>query len=686
MLSDITRLTELYLHAEGLLPENESWWSYHRQAVQTASLDQLKLLVDANIPADFWVFVDLDLKKGSFTVVVKEAGNIPHLDRPQHLFWQGSGGSQSDAIRNTPHKLVSKKNECSITKVVAPLRSILERYCQTTVPGKNEKQQSGPLFWNRSRLEDRKWLEQIVNLLGSKREELDECLQREFPSLKSGQKALVVLTIGRKPIGEWELFRRYLIAVRMRAGISGGASLLDEKEWEPIAKQHEGLCPLCKETGILLDQWTAVAELSCYQLTDPYRTSYQHRDVGFNLSSFKLCRTCTDLLYVFKQRLLKALAERPIGGNECLILPSIKLVPMKLNDRRALVNTLKDIWGGSMNQAAEAEQQLLYRLGQLPSYATVSFVFGDAVTTGETKNVRRLDKLNVVFPDVLPSRILKIAEAITKANQRLDSLWALVRGVSASYWKVDEDLFLLHRLFAPSWEEKKRSKSKRRAEVERYLRAIFYGEDAPPYEIASDAYENLVAAYKRMRDGRDEKAKYSLSNFTGNILALLVLMDQLRSPAMKDITPNQFPFSAMPELGQFIDSHPLLRDGTLRAPFVVGCLFAYAEHLQKPNTRLAAYTWLGTLTLRYDDILQGIYPRCLEYIKTKEKFIDSQRLQELMKAICHYDVGRVDHDRAATVAFCHGWAVGRDFIFKKKTKPEGGPGDAGNQSCSPRDK
>ena len=154
---------------------------------------------------------------------------------------------------------------------------------------------------------------------------------------------------------------------------------------------------------------------------------------------------------------------------------------------------------------------------------------------------------------------------------------------------------------------------------------------------------------------------------------------------MDSMEPNQFKFTSMPELGQFISAHPLLRDGTLRAPFLVGCLFAYAERLQKPNTRLAAYAWLGTLALNYGDILQGIYPRCLEYIKTKEKIVDSKRLQELMKAICHYDVGRLDRDRAATVAFCHGWAVGRDFIFKKKVKPEGGPGNDGNESGGPKE-
>lgn len=690
MLTDITRLTEVYLHAQGALPENVSWASYHREAIRTASLDHLKLFVDADIPADFWVSIDLDTSKKSsskderFSVSVKEAGNVSQDERWRHLFWQGSGGAKSDEIRNTPHKLVSKTKEYSIKDAIAPLRTILNRYCNIKAE-KKKVEASRPLFWDRGSLEDRGQLEQLLNLLEQNQEAIDLCLQGtkdhegKFPSLKPRQKAFVVLTIDGKPIGDWELFRRYSLGVRMRAGLSGGPKLFEGTDWKSISKEYEGVCPLCKEPGVLLDQWTAVAELSCYQLTDPYHTSYQHQD-----ASFKLCLACADLLFVFKQRLLKILAERRIGGNECLTLPSIKLVPSAPNDRRALFKTLIDVWGTSTSKSAAAERRLLHRLGQLPSYATVSFVFGDAVTTGETKNVRRLDKLNVVFPDVLPSRILKIAKAITETNRRLEILWALTHGDTATYWKVDEDLFLLHRLFAPYWEEKKRSKSNRRAEVERYLRAIFYGEDVSAHEVASDANENIVAAYKRIRDGKEENDKYALSNSTGNIFALLVFMDELRSAAMDNTDPIQFEFSSMPELSRFISSHPLLRDGTLRAPFVVGCLFAYTEYLQKPNTRLAAYTWLGTLALTYEDILQGIYPRCLEYIKTKEKFVDSQRLQELVQAICHYDVGRLDRDRAATVAFCHGWAVGRDFIFKKKAKPEGGQGNVGNESDSPK--
>lgn len=126
----------------------------------------------------------------------------------------------------------------------------------------------------------------------------------------------------------------------------------------------------------------------------------------------------------------------------------------------------------------------------------------------------------------------------------------------------------------------------------------------------------------------------------------------------------QFEFKAMPELERFIAMYPLLKDNQYRAPFFVGCLFSYAEYLQKDSSRLGVYNWLGTMTLAYDDIVNGLYHKVLNYIKNKEKIIESARLGELTQAIAYYDNGRCDNDRVALTAFCHGWAVGRSFILR----------------------
>lgn len=670
MIQDIMKISELYL--KSLTSKGFSWREYHDRISRDAALDDLSLLVDATIDAKYVVFINVDTQSQNCQVGgVKETTVMTDEDRFKHLFWRGSGGAKSDNIRNTPHKLFSTKKDFSTRKMIKPLKTIFDQYC-TVQKGKKrnkEKEMVGPLFWDRTKTEESEWMRDVIYILEKGEKEIDDKVKRDFPTLKPGESLFVVLTINDKPVGDYELFRRYLLFVKLRAGIKGGSKKfckeLENKKLLEVSSELKGICPSCGRDVPLLNQWSTIAELSLYQLTDLFHRPYEHPG-----SSFKLCQACSDLLYVFKQWLLRRMTKR-IGGNECLVLPSIKLFPTDRKNLRGLYQTLTSLWDASSDQAVAGERRLMHRLGQLPSYATVSFIFGDAITTGESQNVRRMDKLNLVFPDVLPSRLSKIAMGLELANKRLDEIWASTHSTKCP-WSVQDDFYVLYELFHPPWEEKKkqRDKSRRRPEMERYLHAIFYGEKILPIEVAADCQPNLVDAFKKMRKSEKEEDRYAISNYMGRLLTLYVFLDTLEEK--KEVRQmSDFKFIQMPKLGEFVAQHPLLRRGEFLSPFFVGCVFSYAEHLQKKSKRLAAYNWLGTLALSYDDILQGIYPKSLEYIKNKEKIVGSPRLQELMKAICHYDQGRCENDRVATVTFCHGWAVGRDFIFK----PKGGEKD-----------
>lgn len=665
MLKDIKQLTELYLHSTRKLPEGKSWSDYHDNIVQTAPKDAVGLLTDAN-PKDkckYALFVNVDTKNKTFEVKDYVEINALH-DWSSHLFWQGSGGAQSDKIRNTPHKIYSKNGDFSIDNFIAPLRTMLDDYCQIG-EGKTY-QKTGPLFWDKDRIDEREWLENIINILEHNKERIGEQVKRKFPSLRQNGSVFVGIIIDGKPIGEYELFRRYLLFIRTRAGVQGGSDKFRNKIATNVFNELKGICPSCLEEKPILDQWQSIAELSFYQTTNKNHLSY-----FFPNSTFKLCQSCADLLFIFKQHLLENLT-RKLGGNECLVLPSIKLIPSDKDEKRRLYESLKGLWGVSDSDVSSAEGRLLYKLGQLPSYATVTFIFGDYITTGKSKNVRRLDELNIIFPDVLPSRLSQIANTIRDTNTYLNEMWSLTVRSWNCTWNIRDDFQLLQNLFQPKWEEKKKDKSRRRSEIERYLRAIFYGHETSFNEIAEDCHSNLLSAFRTSRTGKDDSDKYALINYIGDVLSLMVFIYKMKilsgsKKEAKDMIENtKFEFTSMPDLGKFIEMHPLFKDNQYLAPFLVGCLFSYAENLQKDNSRLAAYNWLGTMALSYEDILQDIYPKVLNYITNKEKIVTSPRLQELMKAISYYDKGRCDNDRVAIVAFCHGWAVGRDFIYKKK--------------------
>lgn len=683
MLKDIKVNTELYLQLRhsNLLPEGKSWNDFHDELIQNASKDAIDILTDAN-PKDkckYALFIDVDTDKKNCDL--KDYVEIGAVEKwTHHLFWQGSGQSKSKDIRNTPHDYF-EKGKFSIEKLLAPLEIILEDYCQIIEEVKNGRKKekifvkTRPLFWEKSTENDREWLEKVVSILKDNKDELNEKINNDkrFPTLKPGESVFIGITIDGKHLGEFELFRRYLLFVKTRAGIQNGPGRFKHRIASEVIEELNGICPSCQRKKPLLDQWPVPAELSFYQMTNESHSSYYNADT----SSFRLCLSCSDLLFVFKQHLLEHLS-RTLGGNECLILPSIKLLPSSHDDRMRLYNSIQDLWTNSKNDIAIAERGLIYRLGKLPSYVTVTFIFGDYVTTGKSQNVRRLDELNVIFPDVLPSRLSHISDVIQKSNDHLYKMWSLTKRNYDCKWHIKDDFYLLHQLFYPSWEENKNEMSRRRPEVERYLRTIFYGHEILCDEIAEDCFSNLISAIKRTRKPKENSNdRYAFNNYIGDLLSLFVFLELLQEN--KNLFENevklmsdkmQFEFTAMPELGKFVEMHPLFKDEQYLAPFFVGCLFSYAEQLQKENSRLAAYNWLGTMTLKYSDILQDVYPKVLNYITNKKKIVSSPRLLELMKAVAHFDNGKCDNDRVALVAFCHGWAVGRDFIFMKKDEPK----------------
>lgn len=671
MLKDIKQLTELYLQNKGVLPTEKTWDAFHDEIIVNASLVSIKVLTDA-IPSKckYALLVNVDTKAKNYEIKdYVEIGAIE--DWTAHLYWQGSGGAKSDKVRSTPHKIYSKKVDFSASDLIDPLETILEDYCfiKEDTKKKGKLKTIGPLFWDEKNIDSRDWLQGVVEVLKVNKEKIDQDVKEKFPAKDS---VFVGLTIDNKPIGEYELFRRYLLFVRLRSGIQKGTDLFKNRITSEVIKEQKliGVCPSCQCEKPLLNQWTVPAELSFYQTTDKCHLSFEYELDA----SFRLCRGCSDILYIFKQQLLASLT-RKLGGDECLVLPSIKLMPKDDTEKLRLYENLKNLWDSPKQKIASTEERLVYRLGKLPSYATVTFAFGDAIITkGDSTNVRRLDKINVIFPDVLPSRLSKIADGIQDSNKRLNEMWDLTGKGWQCSWNIQDDFYILKQIFYPLWEEKKKNRSNTRPEVERYLRAIFYGQEIFCGEIAEDCFSNLISAIKTTRKAKeDSNDKYARDNYIGNLLSLFVFFEQLKEnnnlskkevKVMSDKT--QFEFTAMPNLGKFVEMHPLFKDSQYLAPFFVGCLFSYAENLQKENSRLAAYNWLGTMSLKYNDILQEIYPKVLNYITNKEKIVSSPRLQELMKAVAHFDKGKCDNDRLALVAFCHGWAVGRDFIYMKK--------------------
>jgi len=72
---------------------------------------------------------------------------------------------------------------------------------------------------------------------------LETDVDNKFPTLKPGESVFIGLTIDGKEIIEYELFRRYLLFVKTRAGIQKGPDRFNNKIAADILKELIDICP-----------------------------------------------------------------------------------------------------------------------------------------------------------------------------------------------------------------------------------------------------------------------------------------------------------------------------------------------------------------------------------------------------------------------------------------------------------
>lgn len=142
--------------------------------------------------------------------------------------------------------------------------------------------------------------------------------------------------------------------------------------------------------------------------------------------AFPICAPCAEALYAAKFHVLNSTSElrQNISGHQSLIIPHIVRSDNKQDDLIVIKDTLrryrKDLPGIQI-----AEKYIIKDLSQNKGISTVTFVIGD-VAGQNIENIRK------IIPDILPSRLSEIAEAIDKTNEAYKSL------SSEHPWKLDQ--------------------------------------------------------------------------------------------------------------------------------------------------------------------------------------------------------------------------------------------------------
>jgi CRISPR-associated protein Csh1 len=123
--------------------------------------------------------------------------------------------------------------------------------------------------------------------------------------------------------------------------------------------------------------------------------------------AFPICTPCAEALYVAKSHVFPNLRQT-ISGHQALIIPHLVQSEVKAEGLEIITEALK-LLKKDIKSAKSTEAGIIEDLGDNRGVDTVSFLFGE-VGGQSVQNIRKF------LPDVLPSRLSEIANAIHVVN------------------------------------------------------------------------------------------------------------------------------------------------------------------------------------------------------------------------------------------------------------------------------
>jgi len=146
------------------------------------------------------------------------------------------------------------------------------------------------------------------------------------------------------------------------------------------------------------------------------KSSFLGIDAENSSKAFPICAPCAEALYAAKFHVLNNASElrQSISGHQALMIPHIVRSDSKDQDLIIIKDTLRRL-RKDLSGSKNAEKNMIKELSQNKGISTITFVIGD-VAGQNIENIRKM------IPDVLPSRLSEIAEAMDKINRAYESL------------------------------------------------------------------------------------------------------------------------------------------------------------------------------------------------------------------------------------------------------------------------
>ncbi len=462
-------------------------------------------------------------------------------------------------------------------------------------------------------------------------ESLLECVVQRIGELK-GTVIVTVEDNERKLPGQRPEYLQYL----MNEKLAGDRYLTGK------VRAVRSICPLCGTADV--DVFPNALKGAGLNLLNMDRIGvFPGIDEAQAWKGFSLCAACADLLYVYKNHVLKKVGAKKgkmpftakIAGESkpALVIPFCTL---NAGNRQDLLMDVNRFIKNVPDDVEEDEESLLDILKDEKGLLNLTFLWADIG--------QNIENVTGMLTDVPPSRLRALSQFNELSKQWKHPLFPQVRLTGKLCMQADLSLRALNPLFDRPGGKKaqKANESKKLFQLKRLVAAAVYHKTAIPEKVFWN--EVLTTArwwwldaiksgesYGLLHEGKGKKGPYlTTAGWVRHLARWLYYFRQLEVMEMS----HNFFVPEMEALKPYFGPESGINSPEKAYTFLIGVLYGKLLEVQGArgiNVGANALTWLKRLTLRGSDLPEL-------YVKIREKLLayeteKSRKVRELIQEI-----------------------------------------------------
>ena len=333
--------------------------------------------------------------------------------------------------------------------------------------------------------------------------------------------------------------------------------------------------------------------------------------------AFPICAPCAEALYTAKFHVFSNLRQN-IAGHQALIIPHL----VESEDKSEALEIVTSDFGRSRNDISGAERKetgILKDLAENKGIATITFIIGD-IGGQNVENIRK------VIPDVLPSRLSEISNAIEEINKMhadypFKHPWKSKYSPLNGNLRIVSDVLGIPRYRKPPAGKRSPFKASSVNSLD-ILSAIFLKRQYPLRALLAEFSAKLSYDFLGALSDEDKnKPIYSIRDNIANMVHLLLFMNKLEVIEMGSgknfVSKYLEKHEGLKPLNDFLSEEARgLETEEKQYAFLVGLLFGKLVSIQQARQVSAnALRWLKGLQVSPQDLMDI-------FVKTKSKLDD----------------------------------------------------------------